>query len=224
MAAPPAARAVLFPVFAFNLELSRAAGASKESLIAEMRLQWWRDLLTGNGPVPAHEVGGPLMTLIRAQALDPAPLLDAVEARRQDIYGEGFTELVPLLDYLNASTAGLLWFAARALGEDPAHEAAFRRAALAGAVANYLQAVPALVAHGVPVPTSDLRRELAVIGQGHWQAARTHAFTAGKPVLRSLWQSPAILRQNASDPDTALRQSEFARRGRLLWLTWRNSW
>lgn len=62
MAAPPKARAVLFPLYAFNVEVSRAPWASQEPMIAEMRLQWWRDALdeiaTGK-PARRHEVVTP---------------------------------------------------------------------------------------------------------------------------------------------------------------------
>ncbi|TNF18762.1 MAG: phytoene synthase, partial [Rhodobacteraceae bacterium] len=42
MAAPVAARARLFPLYAFNLEVARAPWVTQEPMIAEMRLQWWR--------------------------------------------------------------------------------------------------------------------------------------------------------------------------------------
>ena len=45
MAAPPEARRVLFPLYAFNVEVARAPWVTQEPMIAEMRLQWWRDAL-----------------------------------------------------------------------------------------------------------------------------------------------------------------------------------
>jgi len=45
MAAPLHARRVLFPLYAFNVEVSRAPWVTQEPMIAEMRLQWWRDAL-----------------------------------------------------------------------------------------------------------------------------------------------------------------------------------
>lgn len=54
MAAPPAARARLFPLYAFNLEVARAPWVTKEPMIAEMRLQWWRDVLAE--PIPRKNV------------------------------------------------------------------------------------------------------------------------------------------------------------------------
>jgi phytoene/squalene synthetase len=63
MAAPPAAREVLFPLYAFNLEVARAPWRTREPMLAEMRLQWWGDVVescaAGQTP-PAHEVAGPL--------------------------------------------------------------------------------------------------------------------------------------------------------------------
>ena len=63
MAAPVRARAVLFPLYAFNLEVARAPWLTQESMIAEMRLQWWRDALEeirAGGLVRRHEVVTPL--------------------------------------------------------------------------------------------------------------------------------------------------------------------
>ena len=42
MAGPLAARRVLFPLYAFNIEVSRAPWVTGEPIIAEMRLQFWR--------------------------------------------------------------------------------------------------------------------------------------------------------------------------------------
>lgn len=39
MAVPVAARRILFPIFAFNIEVSRAPWVTQETVIAEMRLQ-----------------------------------------------------------------------------------------------------------------------------------------------------------------------------------------
>ncbi|MFP4274898.1 MAG: squalene/phytoene synthase family protein, partial [Paracoccaceae bacterium] len=86
MAAPPAARRVLFPLYAFNIEVARAPWVTAEPMIAEMRLQWWRDALeeiASGGPVRRHEVATPLAEVLDAQG---ARLLDAlVDARRADI-------------------------------------------------------------------------------------------------------------------------------------------
>ena len=50
MAAPVAARTRLWPLYAFNLEVARAPWVTKEPMIAEMRLQWWRDVVAEPAP------------------------------------------------------------------------------------------------------------------------------------------------------------------------------
>ncbi len=63
-------RSRLMVVYAFDIELSRATRASKESLIPRMRLQWWRDVIDGasTGDQPkAHDVAGPMASMIREE-------------------------------------------------------------------------------------------------------------------------------------------------------------
>ena len=59
MTAPPDARAKLFPLYAFNLEVARAPWVTQEPMIAEMRLQFWRDALEeiAEGKPPARARG-----------------------------------------------------------------------------------------------------------------------------------------------------------------------
>ena len=82
MAAPVRARAVLFPLYAFNLEVARAPWLTQESMIAEMRLQWWRDALEeirAGGLVRRHEVVTPLAHVLDA---DSAGRLDRLSRSR----------------------------------------------------------------------------------------------------------------------------------------------
>jgi len=85
MAAPPAARRVLFPLYAFNVEVSRAPWVTEEPMIAEMRLQWWRDALeeiAAGGAVRSHEVTVELAAVLDGEA---AKALDrSIAARRWD--------------------------------------------------------------------------------------------------------------------------------------------
>ena len=105
MAAPVAARARLFPLYAFNLEVARAPWVTQEPMIAEMRLQFWRDAVAeaAEGRTRAHEVAGPLAQVIREAAL-PVDLLDAlIAARRWDIWREPFADGAELDRHLDAT-------------------------------------------------------------------------------------------------------------------------
>jgi len=147
MAAPVAARRVLFPLYAFNIEVARAPWVTQETMIAEMRLQWWRDVcdeIANRGVVRRHEVATPL-----ALAISPedAVLLDTLAAaRRWDIYRDAFEDAAHFDAYIDQTAGHLMWVAARSLG--PAEEATVRDVAYGTGVAAWLHAIPQLVEQG----------------------------------------------------------------------------
>ncbi len=234
MAAPPAARAVLFPLFAFNLEIARAPWVTAEPMIAEMRLQWWRDMLAeaAAGAAPrAHEVAGPLARLIRDRGLDIQPLDAAVAARRWDIWREPFADEAALWAHLEATAAGILYPAAQALGADAAVLPALRLAARAGGLAGWLMAVPALEARGrLPLPDGRPQAVRALARQGLADLAAAHRgrFGPALPALRSLWRAGPVLARAARDPAAVaqgrLGGAEFTRRAGLLWKVLTGGW
>lgn len=226
MAAPVTARPALMVLYAFNLEVARAPWVTKEPMIAEMRLQWWRDVIGEDTP-RAHEVAGPLHALITAQKL-PVYVLDRmIEARRWDIYKDAFEDAAAFSAYLEDTAGGLMWLAALALGAPPAAERAVRDYAWAAGLANYLRAVPDLEARG-RLPLIDGRpeavRNRAQEGLVRLDRARGMARSIprhSKPALLAGWQTEGLLRQVVQDPGRVavgqLQLSEFSRRGRLLW-------
>ena len=223
MAAPPAARAVLFPFYAFNVEVARAPWVTEEPMIAEMRLQWWRDALEeirSGKPARRHEVVDELAPVLDA---DGAALLDGlVAARRWDVYREAFEDASAFETYLDRTAGNLAWAAARALRARDG-EAAVRNAAWAGGLANWFLAIPELEARG-RFPLVDGRpeavRALAELGLARLSKARRIPSEA-RPVVLAAWRARPLLRQAARDPGRvaagALRQSEFSRRFGLLW-------
>ena len=226
MAAPVSARAKLLPLYALNLEIARAPWVSKEPMIAEMRLQWWRDIVA-EPTARAHEVAQPLHALIQQTGL-PVDVLDRmIEARRWDITRDPFEDQAAMDAYLENTGAGLMWLSACALGAGPGAEPAVRAYGWASALANYLRAVPDLAARG-RVPLLDGRPQgvtnLALRGLIRLDQARRATGTvprAVRPALLAGWQAEGLLRQAARDPaavaESRLHLSDFARRGRLLW-------
>ena len=221
MAAPVAARARLWPLYAFNLEVARAPWVTKEPMIAEMRLQWWRDVV-GEAASRAHEVAGPLWDLVQTAGL-PVDVLDRlVLARRWDIYSDAFADRAAFDAYLEDTGAGLMWLAARAVGAAPVEEGRVRALGWATGLANFLRAVPELEGRG-RVPLVDGRpdavRALADEGLARVRAAR--GVRAGRAALLAGWQTAALLDQVRRDPmvvaEGRMGLSEFSRRGRLLW-------
>ena len=231
LAAPVHARAQLFPLYAFNLEVARAPWVTDEPLIAEMRLQWWRDVVanSASGAAKAHEVAGPLHDLIGNFGL-PVDVLDRlIAARRWDIHHDPHQDLSALDAYLEDTGAGLMWLAARALGAPDAAEAPVRAFGWASAAAGYLRAVPELMARGrQPLPDGVTPDGLAGMGIDRLIAARRARRSVPRdvaPALLAGWQTERLLRQAKTAPDRVaagqLKLSEFARRGSLVWAAFR---
>ncbi|MCR9127789.1 MAG: squalene/phytoene synthase family protein [Rhodobacteraceae bacterium] len=225
MAAPPAARAPLFALYAFNVEVSRAPWVSAEPMIGEMRLQWWRDALdeiAGGGPARRHQVVTPLARLLTpglARGLDAL-----VEARRWDLYRDPFEDTDHFERHIAATSGTLLEVAAALLGQDdPAPVVPLGRAM---GLANWLRALPALesagripLIDGTPAAIAALARAgLADLARA--RAARRRLRPGAAPALLAAWQTGPVLRQAARDPARValgtLGQSEAARRLSLM--------
>ncbi len=201
MAAPVAARRILFPLYAFNVEVTRAPWVTKEAMIAEMRLQWWRDALeeiAKGETVRKHEVVDAL-----AEILDPvgAASLDAlIVARRWDIYSDAFEDQAHFDSYIDATSGDLLWTASRLLGgrnEQSVHDLAYGIG-----VANLLQAIPALEDKGrkpLVDGTTDGVRSLAKSALARFQRG-----AAPKPVRLSGFMTKTVLSQAIKSPQRAV--------------------
>lgn len=234
MAAAPSDRLALFPLYALNLEAARAPWVTSEPMIAEMRLQWWRDLVEEIGadaPPRAHEVAAPLADVIRKHAL-PIDLLDElVAARRWDVYRDAFEDQDDFDRHLNQTSGHLMWLSALALGADAAQEPAARDVGFAMGVAGWLQAVPELQSRG-RIPLVDGRdqavADLAKRGLDRLSQARGTRFGAATSAIRAGWRSESLLKQVVANPgivaDGQMGTSEGKRRGTLLWRSLTNRW
>lgn len=202
MAAPVAARRVLFPLYAFNVEVSRAPWVTAEPMIAEMRLQWWRDALeeiSEGGQVRRHSVVTPL-----AAHLSPedARRLDAVVgARRWDCYKDPFEDLAQQISYLRETSGTLMSVAVRLLKGDAARAEAI---GFGAGVANWLRAVPALEAQK-RVPMVDGTHagvcKLAETGLQSLQSARGKFAKSALPAIWPAIGATEVLKAALTTPD-----------------------
>ena len=193
MAAPVSARPALFGLYAFNIEVSRAPWVTQEPMIAEMRLQWWRDALEeiGKGEgIRRHEVVTPV-----SQYLTPAGagILDGlIEARRWDIWKEPFEDDAHFRRYLDATSGGLLRAGAGMLGGD-LPEAVAADAGFALGLAAWFRAIPALEnAQRMPLPDGreSTVRDLADEALTRLAAARAQRGAVGKAAAPLLFLAP----------------------------------
>ena len=157
MAAPLGARAVLLPIYAAAAEVARAPWITKEPVIAEMRLQWWRDVFEeiDECKVRKHEVVEPLAKILTpkgAQSLDTMAL-----ARRWDIYKEGFDNPETLLRHVRDITMGPMLAALDSLGDLPNDLQSLEVHATQLGFVRFLRGIPTLISLKVPV-WSDVRK------------------------------------------------------------------
>ncbi len=201
MASPLAARRVLFPLYAFNVEVARAPWVTQEPMIAEMRLQWWRDVcdeIVQGQPVRRHEVATPLAAVLSP---DDARLLDElVAARRWDIYKDAFQDAAHFDRYIDQTAGNLAWVAAKTLG--PADEEVVRGAACAAGIAAFLRAIPELEARGrIPLidGTAAGLRDLAQAALARLAKARSRRGAVSAAARPALWHvAPAARILNAA--------------------------
>ena len=111
MAGDPISRQIAFPIYAFNCEVSRIPWITTESLIAEMRLTWWSELLEAvenNDPLPDHPISSELAKRLINNKFAIALLKQTITARRWDIYSEGHEDNSTLWEYIEHTSSNLL--------------------------------------------------------------------------------------------------------------------
>lgn len=230
MAAPPEARELLFPLYAMNVEVSRAPWVTQEPLIAQMRLQWWLDALdeiSEARTVRSHEVTTPLSGVL---SKDQARALKSnIEARNWDIQRDSFLSIDALFDHLDATAGTLAAAACQILGgpSEPARNLGFAQGAAA-----WLKAVPNLMqANRKPLPGEPLAAVESVAKEGlrRWMVSRVaEVAKPARPALLVGFDAPLILQQALRNPERALTGdlgvSEFRRRLRLLTLSAFSQW
>ena len=233
MAAPVSARAILFPIYALNVEVARAPWVTQEPMIAEMRLQWWRDALqeiAGGQTIRRHEVVTPLSRVLPP---DLAGRLDEyIAVRRWDIYRDPFEDRDHFEAYINQSSGSLLVASALALG--PADESVLRDFGFGVGVANWFRAIPDLEARGrIPLldGTPDGVRRLAQSALARLTSAtsnRAAVSDRARPALYVGWQAEWTLLQVIARPERVaaggLAQGEIRRRLSLMWTAATGRW
>lgn len=116
--AAPQDREALTVLYAFNAEVARVRESVREPLLGHIRLQWWRDALTGvfGGAPPRHAVAEPLAETIRRCGLDRTPFDAILDARASDMDDFPPPSLAALERYAEGTSASLMRLALAALG------------------------------------------------------------------------------------------------------------
>jgi phytoene/squalene synthetase len=235
MAAPEAARPGLFALYAFNLEIARAPWATSEPLLAEIRLQWWRDAVDEiyDGRTPRrHEVVEPLAAAITAADLPQRLFVEMIAARGLDARREVPADEAALGLYIDHTAGHLMELAARHLGAEGAALPVVRDFARGAGTAALLRALPELRARGRDPLPPDLS-VTALARDGHAAIARARAHRgrvprAAAPALLPGWQAERVLATAAADPGAVtaggLEVAEIRARASLMWRALSGRW
>ncbi len=116
--APADKRDALMALFAFNVEISRVRDVAREPMPGEIRLQWWREVLSGerDGEAASHPVAAALMASLKQYAIAPDQLSAIVDAHTFDLYDDPMPTLDDLDNYAVMTQSALLDIAAAILG------------------------------------------------------------------------------------------------------------
>ncbi len=249
---PPDKRRALLALYAFNLDIARIPDQVSQPLPGEIRLQWWTDLLEGqgHGGVEGHPVAAELLRAIRDHGLPARPLLRLIEARKFDLYNDPMPTLVALEAFCDDTVGTLFMTAAHILDSASEQvEHATRHAGIAQGIIRAVARLPRdasrrqlylpeeiLAQHGVTDEQVFARKRTVAIKAVCAQllaGARTHRDAALALLAEAPRETrPAFLQLALTDHDLdALGRADrdpFAiyeppSRLRVLWTLWRAS-
>ena len=156
--APGGKRHLLFALYAFNHEIARAAEVAREPMMAEIRLQWWRDAVqeAGAGRPRAHPVAIGLMDLLACNGIIARALESLIDARGEEISSAPFANLAALESHAEATSGTLMRTAAKILNGDTRIDELAREAGIAYGLAGILRSIPFHAARGKNFLPADL--------------------------------------------------------------------
>lgn len=159
---PQPLRSHIHALYAFSLEVARVREIVSEPLLGEVRFQWWRDALDGKGETGAgaNPVAAALLDTIARFSLPEAPLLELIEARLRDLYGDPVESAEALESYTAATSANLFRLATLILDREEAVAGlgVAGHAGIAYGITGLMRALPWHSARGqVYVPAGMLR-------------------------------------------------------------------
>lgn len=158
--APREARADLFTLYAFNVELARIAEQVSEPGLGAIRLQWWREAVdrAAKGEATGHPVADALSVAMSQRKLSRQRIDALIDARIFDVETKIMPDWASLDAYLHDTAGGLFALGAECLGaRGPSLEPAASQAGLAYGLTGLMRALPVHAASGrVDLPADAL--------------------------------------------------------------------
>lgn len=122
--APATKRPALFALYAFNAEIAAVRDRIHEALPGEVRLQWWRDVISAGTKQAAagHPVAEELIEAITNYHLPQETFLNYLDARIFDLYDDPMPSRNDLEGYCGETAAALIQLASLVLDKEAAPE------------------------------------------------------------------------------------------------------
>lgn len=145
---PPEARRAWIALAAFNAEVAHVRDHVSQPLPGEIRLQWWRDALTGAGQGGDHDAveGNPVAAeLLRAMALHDLPVeafVRLIDAHVFDVYDDPMPDMAALEAHCRDTSAALYALRARVLGVNSPETRLAEHAGIAEGLVDVMLALP----------------------------------------------------------------------------------
>lgn len=143
--APEEKRGHLFALYAFNAEIAAIRDRIRDPLAGEMRLQWWRDVLSSNGEAAAgNPLAEALLQTIEKNRLPVRSLLDYLDARVFDLYDDPMPGHTDLEGYCGETASAIIQLAAIILdaAKAPSMASLAGHAGCAQAITGLLRLLP----------------------------------------------------------------------------------
>lgn len=191
--APAEHRDALFALYAFNIEISRVRELAREPMPGEIRLQWWREALSGEreGEAEAHPVAAALRAALARYGFVVTPLLELIDAHSFDLYAEPMATLADLELYAIRTQSPLFATAAGFLGSGSAPPETFTLdASVATTVGKVLSDLPRHAAR------RQLYLPLEVLERHQVKPEQVFAEQANGPLFAALAELRAFARQH----------------------------
>jgi 15-cis-phytoene synthase len=111
----PDERRALLALYAFNVEIFRVRDQVTQPLPGEVRLQWWSDMLAGDGHggVEGNPVASELLLAVRHFQLPIELLTRLIDEHQFDLYNDPMPTLASLEGYVTDTSSVLFTLAAR---------------------------------------------------------------------------------------------------------------
>lgn len=250
--APEDKRQALLALYAFNAEIAAIRDRIREPMPGEIRLQWWRDVISAGDPEAGagHPVAEALVAAIARHHLPIAAFDNYLEARIFDLYDDPMPSRTDLEGYCGETASAIIQLSALVLGPHEAPKCAelSGHAGCAQAITGLLRLLPIHRGRGQCYVPQDLlasvgsSREELLAGEGEGASravlamaalAREHlaAFNKGAAkmpeTLRAAYLPLALtgayLDRVEADPSGALQRTASVGAVRAHWLTFRKA-